>query len=64
MNLETISDKHLQELERLTGELLTLFRQAKLHDPELVEALRKLQHEAGDIRRARYDAHASQYDGY
>lgn len=64
MNLESISDKHLQEVERLAGELLNVLRQAKLYDESLVDALRQLQLEAGDVRRARYDAAASQYDGY
>ena len=39
MNLETVSDKHLHELERLAGELLAVIRQAKLLDEPVTEAL-------------------------
>ena len=35
MDLDTVSDKHLHELERLTKELLEMMRKAKLLDQSL-----------------------------
>lgn len=64
MNLDTISDKHLQTLERLAGELLVVMRQAKLQEEPLVEELRQLQTEAGNVRRRRFDTAAHEYDGF
>ncbi|MCA9906753.1 MAG: hypothetical protein KJ065_21210 [Anaerolineae bacterium] len=64
MNLETVSDKHLHELERLAGELLAVIRQAKLLDEPVTEAIRMLQHQAGEVRRSRFDAANRDYLGY
>lgn len=64
MNLETVSDKHLHELERLAGELLAVIRQAKLLDEPVTEAIRMLQHQAGEVRRSRFDATNRDYLGY
>lgn len=64
MNLENTSDKHLQTLERLAGELLVVMRQAKLQDEPLTEELRRLQLEAGNLRRQRFDTAAHEYDGF
>ena len=64
MNLETVSDKHLHELERLAGELLAVIRQAKLLDEPVAEAVRTLQQQAGEVRRSRFDATNRDYLGY
>jgi hypothetical protein len=64
MNLDTVSDKHLHELERLAGELLAVIQKAKLKDDLLVAALRQLEYETGQVRRSRYDTAASEYSGY
>ena len=64
MNLDTVSDKHLHELERLAGELLTVIQKAKLTDELLVAALRQLEHETAQTRRTRYDLTASEYSNY
>lgn len=64
MNLEHTTDKQLQTLERLAGELLVVMRQAKVQDDTLTEILRQLQIEAGNVRRTRYDAAAHEYDGF
>jgi hypothetical protein len=64
MNLDTISDKQVCELERLAHELRALMRKAKLKDESLLESLHKLELESGRVRRERYDATNSGYRGY
>ncbi len=64
MNLDTISDKHVNELERLTRELLNAMRRAKFHDESLVTALQQLEIEASRIRRERFDEANSEFNGY
>lgn len=64
MNLETVTDKQLQEIERLTRELGLALRQAKLQDEPLAHELHQLELEAGKVRRERYDDANSQYRGY
>ncbi len=62
--METLSDKHLQDLERLAQELLAVMRHAKLKDKTLTEALDALQSQAGKIRRERFDSANPEYHGY
>lgn len=64
INLEGVSDKHLQTMERLARELLAVMRQAKLKDEPLVEALQQLELQAGIVRRERFDSANPQYRGY
>lgn len=64
MNLDMLSDKHLQTIERLTQELLTVLRQAKLKDEPVVEELRQLEQEASRVRRERFDVANPEYRGY
>lgn len=64
MNMDSVSDKNLGELERLSRELLAVMRKAQLADTPLATLLSTLESEAGEIRRARFDAHDSQYSGY
>ena len=39
MNLDSLTDKHLHEIERLAKELLDVMRKAKLKDDPLAEQL-------------------------
>lgn len=64
MNLDTVSDKHINELERLARELLAVMKQAKVTDETLSRALQTLALEAGNIRCARYDAANPRFRGY
>ena len=64
MELDALSDKNLNELERLSRDLLAAMRKAKLSDSTLVNLLSTLERQAGEIRRARFDADDSQYNGY
>lgn len=64
MNLENVTDKQLQEIERLARELGMALRQAKLQEEPLAHELHQLELEAGKIRRERYDGANSQYRGY
>ncbi len=64
MNLDTISDKHLHEIERLTTELLETIRKAKVVEPPLIEMLRALKAQAEHLRRERYDAVNPEFRGY
>jgi len=64
MNLDSVSDKHLGELERLSGELLAVLRRAQLSDTPLAMMLSTLESESGELRRARFDAGDSEYSGF
>lgn len=64
MELDSVSDKHLQEMERLARELLNIMRHAKLKDTVLAEALQTLELEAARVRRERFDAANPEYHGY
>jgi hypothetical protein len=64
MSIETLSDKDLQELERLTRELIAVLRKAKMNDQPLAEMLYELETRAGNLRRERFDSSNPQYDGY
>lgn len=55
MDLETVSQKQVNELERLVKELLVVMRKAKLHGEPLAENLRLFEQELGDMRRKRFD---------
>ncbi|MBL8154488.1 MAG: hypothetical protein JNM70_09905 [Anaerolineae bacterium] len=62
--LETVSDKHLHEMERLTKELLHVMQKAKLRDLPIIELLRQLESETEKARRERFDAVNPGYRGY
>jgi hypothetical protein len=64
MDLENVSQKHLNELELSLRELLILMRKAKLHNEPLAESLHLLELEIGNIRRSRFDEANSKYNGY
>lgn len=64
MDLETVLDKDLHELERLAKELLDVIRKTKLEEPALTEMLRQLETKAGEIRRQRFDGDNSEFRGY
>jgi predicted nucleic acid-binding Zn-ribbon protein len=64
MIIDTVTDKNLQELERLSKELLEAMRKAKVEDEMLTDALRRLNQEASDIRRSRFDAHSPEFRGF
>ena len=64
MNFDTVPDKQLQHLERLTSELWAALKQAKLQDEPLTEEIYRLHQHLGNVRRERYDKEAKQYDGY
>lgn len=64
MNLETLSQKQLNELERCVQELLSVMRKTKMTDEPLVEPLRTLGHKLGQARRARFDEANPEYRGY
>jgi hypothetical protein len=64
MNLETVSDKHINELERLAKELLAVMKQAKLNEEALAKSLQLLALEAGNVRCTRHDAANPRFRGY
>lgn len=64
MDFETVSDKHLHELERLTKELLEIMRKAKLRDLPITGLLRELESQAEKTRRERFDEVNPKFRGY
>ena len=64
MNLETISRKQLSELEYCVTELLGTMRKAKLRTGPLVESLKLLEQELGEVRRERFDKANPEFQTY
>jgi len=64
MNLETVSSKHLNEIEHLLRELQAAMRKANLHNEPIAKALYELEVEIGQTRRDRFDAANPEYSGY
>lgn len=61
MNLETVSSKHINELEILVKELLAAMRKANLEKDSLGENLRQFNQELEDTRRQRFDNQHPEY---
>lgn len=64
MDLESVSQKHLNELEVRVTELLLLLKKAKIQDENIIAALRQLETELGQARRDRFDGVTKEYSGY
>lgn len=64
MNIESVSQKHLNEIEFRVRELLLAMRKAKLEHNTLGEDLRLFEQEISTLRRERYDATNSEYHTY
>lgn len=64
MDLESLSTKHLNELERLVRETLNVMRQAKLYDDPLAKSLYQLEQDLGKVRRERFDQANPEYHSY
>jgi hypothetical protein len=64
MNLENAQNKHLQEIERLTKELLTMLLKAKLGHELICNELAELSQKATKERQARFDKLDNQFQGY
>lgn len=64
MNLETISQKQLNELEHCVRELLSTMRKLKVVDEPLVESLKVFEQKLAEARRERFDAANPDYKGY
>ena len=64
MNLETVSSKHLNELELLLRELQVVMRKANLHNEPIAKSIYELELEVGQTRRDRFDASNPEYTGY
>jgi hypothetical protein len=64
MNLESLTDKQLHEMERLLTELTHLMKQGKLTEDPLYSELVKLKSEAGTNRQKRFDENNSRFQGY
>src|SRR5687768_13735898 len=62
--LDSISSKHLSELEQLIMQLVKTMRSARLQHYPIYTSLRTLERDLGEIRRKRYDENHSAYDGY
>jgi hypothetical protein len=64
MQLETVSSKHINDLEQLALELIHVLRKAGLHNEPFAKALHEFEEELGKVRRARFDATNSEYASY
>lgn len=64
VDLEHISPKQLNDIERHVQELLAVMRKAKLTHEPLQEALRLLEQKLGETRRKRFDESNPEYRGF
>lgn len=64
MNLDNISQKHLNDVELRIKELLVAMRKAKMQDAAILEPLKRFEHEIEEARRARFDMLNSEYKSY
>lgn len=64
MQLDTVSSKHINDLEQLVRELQVALRKAGLQNEPVSQTLHDFEVELGQARRARFDAANPQYVGY
>jgi hypothetical protein len=64
MNFENVTRKHMNELELLVTELLTVMRKAKLQNDSLEESLRLFEQKLEEARREKFDAFNSEFNTY
>jgi hypothetical protein len=64
MNLESVSQKNLNELERLAREMQLLLRKSKLNNEPLAKLLSEFEAELSQLRRERFDAANPKYHSY
>lgn len=64
MNLETVPQKNLNELERLAREMQLLLRKSKLNNEPLAKLLSEFEAELSQLRRERFDAANPKYHSY
>ena len=64
MQLDSVSSKHLNELEQSVRDLQLLMRKANLQNEPVAKAIHDFEIELGKARRARFDAANPEYIGY
>ena len=64
MELDTVSQKHINKLEQMTNQLLQTMRIAKLQHLQVYTALQDLERYLSAERRSRFDEKDSRYEGY
>jgi len=64
MQLDSVSSKHLNELEQSVRDLQLLMRKANLQNEPIAKAIYEFEVELGQARRARFDAANPEYSGY
>lgn len=64
MDLSTVSDKHINELEQQASALLKTLRAAKLQEHPAYAVLQALEQEVGQARRDRFDQQNPEYRGF
>jgi hypothetical protein len=64
MDFDSVSAKHINELEQQITQILKTMRTAKLHQHPIYASLQELEQELGEARRGTYDKKDSKYSGY
>lgn len=64
MDFDSVSPKHVNELEQQIAQLLKTLRTAKLNQHPVYASLQELEQALGEVRRGRYDKNDSKYSGY
>ena len=64
MDFDSVSTKHINELEQQISQILKTMRAAKLTQEPIYTSLQALEQELGEARRGRFDEQDSKYNGY
>jgi hypothetical protein len=64
MDFDLVTNKDLNELERVSSELLVLMGKARLKNTIVGEMLAEFVRQMGEVRRARFDVADSEYGSF
>jgi hypothetical protein len=64
MDLDTVPQKRINELEQMTSQLLKTLRSSQLHRTPLYASLQEFEQALGEKRRSQFDENNSTYTGY
>jgi len=64
VELDTLSQKHLNEVEHCVKALISSMRKAKIQNESLTDTLKQFESQLEQARQKRFDSKNSEYDAY
>jgi hypothetical protein len=64
MELDSVSEKHRNELEQQITQMLKLMRTIKIHESPIYADLQALEQELGEARRKHFDKGDAEFGNY